>query len=257
MSYEIIDFHTHPYLDDAENTCIYKAGSGMKLEHSVGYLQDMGISRICGSVIGASNGDPWDMIRRDNDRALFLRDILGDFYMPGFHVHPDYIEQSCREIERMHGLGLKLIGELVPRFYGWEDYSCNAFDEILDTAEQYGMVVNFHSLDNDQMDAMVRKHPDLVLVAAHPNAMENYQRHLDRMRLSKNYYLDLSGTGLFRHRMLRHGIDQCGADRFLFGTDYPICNPAMYIGGVVGDSLISQEEKEQILSENTKRILKL
>ena len=141
--------------------------------------------------------------------------------------------------------------------YGWEDYSCTAFDEILCVAEQYGMVVNFHSLDDDQMDEMVRKHPNLTLVAAHPNTLERYQRHLDRMELSKNYYLDLSGTGLFRHRMLRYGIDSRGVDRFLFGTDYPVCNPAMYIGGVAGDDLLTEQEKEMILSGNVKRLLKL
>ena len=157
----------------------------------------------------------------------------------------------------MHSLGVRLVGELVPYYHGWQDYSCSAFDEILDAAEQYGMVVSFHSMDDDQMDAMVKKHPNLVLVAAHPNTMGYYQRHLDRMKLSKNYYLDLSGTGLFRHRMLRYGIDQCGADRFLFGTDFPVCNPAMYVGGVVMDGLLTEEEKQMILADNAKRLLKL
>ena len=107
------------------------------------------------------------------------------------------------------------------------------------------------------MDAMVKKHPDLTLVAAHPNTLEHYQRHLDRMGMSKKYYLDLSGTGLFRHRMLRYGIDQCGADRFLFGTDFPVCNPAVYVGGVVMDGLLTEEEKQMILAGNAKRLLKL
>lgn len=263
MNYEIIDFHTHPYDDGSTNICIYQKGSGMNMADSVMYLKDMGISRICGSVIcqnwpGRTDyATPWDMITDSNDRMLALRDQLGDFYVPGFHVHPDYVEQSCREIERMHNLGIDLIGELVPYAHGWRDYSCSGFDEILDTAQQYGMVVSFHSLDDDQMDDMVKKHPDLVLVAAHPNTMGYYQRHLDRMKMSKNYHLDLSGTGLFRHRMLRHGIDQCGADRFLFGTDYPVCNPAMYVGGVVMDSLLTREEKEMILAGNAKRLLKL
>ena len=141
MAYEIIDFHTHPYWDESENICIYKAGSGMNLTDAVRYLREMGISRICGSVIGGQGADPWRMIRRDNDRALYIRDMLGDFYIPGFHVHPAYVEASCREIERMHAAGLSLVGELVPRYYSWEDYSCAAFDEILCAAEQYGMVV--------------------------------------------------------------------------------------------------------------------
>lgn len=263
MNYEIIDFHTHPFNDIASNICVHKEYCNMSSENAVPYLKGMGISRICGSVIcrnieGISRYDnAWDMIRDSNERALELAGLYGDFYVPGFHVHPDYVQESCDEIERMHGLGIKLIGELVPYVHGWSDYSCEAFDEILRVATGYGMVVNFHSMDNDQMDEMVRKHPDTVFVAAHPGEYENYLRHLNRMRMSENYYLDLSGTGLFRHGMLRHGIDEFGAERFLFGSDYPICNPAMFIGGVALDGLLTEEEKQLIFAGNAKRLLRL
>ena len=94
-------------------------------------------------------------------------------------------------------------------------------------------------------------------MAAHPGEHDTFSRHLHRMELSENYYLDVSGTGLFRHGILRHGMDEFGAERFLFGSDYPICNPAMYIGGVLLDSLISEEEKRMIFAENAKRLLRL
>jgi hypothetical protein len=80
-------------------------------------------------------------------------------------------------------------------------------------------------------------------------------RHVERAKWSDNYYLDLSGYGLFRHGMLRRAIDEMGADRILFGSDYPTCNPSMYIGGVLLDELISDEEKELIFSGNAKRLL--
>ena len=124
-------------------------------------------------------------------------------------------------------------------------------------ATQYGMVVSLHTANNDQMDEMVRKNPKTVFVAAHPGEYENYKRHMQRMQISKNYYLDLSGTGLFRHGMLRHGIDDMGVERFLFGSDYPICNPGMFVGGVALDSLLSEDEKNMIFSGNAKRLLAL
>ena len=40
---------------------------------------------------------------------------------------------------------------------------------------------------------------------------------------------------------------------FLFGTDFPTCNPAMFLGGVILDTLITEEEKKMILAENAKR----
>lgn len=262
MPIEIIDFHTHPFDDAATNICSHKEYCGMTADSTPEYLKSLGISRICGSVVCRELKDVryetlWDAIADSNRRALELQERYGGFYVPGFHVHPDYVRESCEEIERMHRLGIRLIGELVPYMHGWKDYSCREFGEILDTAARYGMVVNLHTMDHDQMDEMVRRHPDVVFVAAHPGEYEGYMRHLDRMKMSENYYLDLSGTGLFRHGMLRHGIDLFGAERFLFGSDYPTCNPAMFIGGIMLDPLIREEEKALILAGNAKRLLGL
>ena len=262
LPYEIIDFHTHPFDDSATNICAHK--EYLPGENTVEYLKGLGISKICGSVLCRNIPDVshyetyWDMIVDGNNRALMLQKQYGGFYIPGFHVHPDYVKESCGEIERMHSLGIRLMGELVPYMHGWSDYSCKAFDEILDVATEYGMVVNLHTMaDQDQMDEMVRKHPKTVFVAAHPREYPDYMRHLNHMKISENYYLDLSGTGLFRHGMLRHGVDEVGAERFLFGSDYPTCNPAMFLGGVILDTSISEEEKTLILAGNAKRLLQL
>ena len=141
--------------------------------------------------------------------------------------------------------------------YGVEIVLVGREDEILNVATGYNMVVSFHSIDNDSMDEMVWKHPDTVFVAAHPGEYTDFTRHLNRMKMSGNYYLDLSGTGLFRHGMLRHGIDEFGAERFLFGSDYPTCNPAVFIGGVALDTLITEAEKKLIFAGNAKRLLGL
>ena len=145
----------------------------------------------------------------------------------------------------------------MPYAHGWSDYSCAGFDDILDCAQEHDMVVSFHSMDDDQMDSMVKKHPNTTLVAAHPGEYREFMRHLRRMKLSRNYFLDLSGGGLYRYGMLRRGVDECGAERFLFGTDYPICGPATYVGGVAQDDLLTPAEKRLILSGNARRLLNL
>ena len=190
--------------------------------------------------------------------ALKLQEMYGDFYIPGFAVHPSFVKESCEEIERMSSLGVNLIGELVPYMHGWGSYYSKEFSEILDVAENHNMVVNLHgSCCDNEIDMLVKEHPNLIVVAAHPGELPSFNRHLERMKMSKNYYLDLSGTGLFRHGMLRHGIDMFGAERFLFGSDYPTCNPGMFIGGVALDFTLTNEEKELIFSGNAKRLLKL
>ncbi len=262
MDFEIIDFHTHPFIEEAENICRHSQYCGLTPENVPEYLNKLGITRICGSILDANKEFPegtsvWDRLLYSNETALKLAEKYSGFYIPGFHVHPGYVRESCEEIEKMSRKGIRLIGELVPYMDGWSDYSCREFDEILDTARMYNMIVSFHTMDNDQIDEMVRKHPDVTFVAAHPGEYENAVRHFERMKISENYYLDLSGTGLFRHGVLRHGIDIAGSERFLFGSDFPVCSPAMNIGEILLNPLYSDEERKNIFSENAKRLLRL
>lgn len=258
MSFEIIDFHTHPFIHEDNNICSNIPYCNMSAESTREIFRKLGVSRICGSVIfarrpeGISN---WEITKMNNDTALKLRDMYGDFYIPGFHVHPDNVKGSCEEIERMHSLGVNLIGELVPYFDRWVNYATPEIDEIMDTVRAYGMVVSVHPSSDADMDDFVSRHPDVIIVGAHPGEYGDFERNVERMKKNENYYLDLSGYGMFRHGMLRHGIDEVGADRFIFGSDYPTCNPGMYIGGVMNDTLITDDEKEKIMYLNAKRIL--
>ena len=256
MAFEIIDFHTHPFIEPLHNICSHKDFCHMGPEDTREVFASLQISRICGSVITTQRfPDQWEKIRENNDTALRLRELYGDFYIPGFHIHPDYPAESLEEIRRMQSLGVRLIGELVPYMDGWNDYACESFSALLDEAGRRGMVVSFHSMGEDAMDAMVKAHPDVVFVAAHPGEYDSLMRHSQRMKMSENYYLDLSGTGLFRYGMLRRIIDEMGADRVLFGSDFPTCNPAMFVGGVLLDPLITDGEKEKIFSGNAKKLL--
>ena len=256
MAFEIIDFHTHPFIDPIHNICSHKEFCHMGVEDTAAVFDSLRITKICGSVISPSHfPDMWEKVRFNNDTALRLREIYGDFYTPGFHVHPDYAEESIAEIRRMHGLGVRLIGELVPYMDGWRDYDCEGLSAVLDEAGRHNMVFSFHTMGGDAIDRMVSAHRDGVFVAAHPGEHGELMQHIERMRKYENYYLDLSGTGLFRYGMLRRTIDEVGADRILFGSDFPTCNPAMFLGGVLHDPLITDGEKELILAGTAKRLL--
>ena len=101
---------------------------------------------------------------------------------------------------------------------------------------------------------MIAQNPQVTFVAAHPGQREDFLKHLERLKKYENAYLDLSGTGLFRYGMLRYGIETVGASKFLFGTDYPIVNPGMYVEAVRFEH-ISEKDREMIFSENAKRLL--
>lgn len=235
MSDTILDFHTHPYLSEAEFLNHYPECFSPSPEQLRQDLEQAGIHRICGSVILKDSAAPgFSGVHQANLRALVLKEILGDFYIPGFHVHPDYVDESIAEIEQMHKRGIRLIGELVPYLHGWHGYSSRNFSKILDAAGHFKMVVSFHTdpagpSEYAGIAVMVRSHPDVTFVAAHPNERADFQELLTLMDACPNLYLDLSGAGIFRYGAIAYGVRRVGSERLLFGTDYPICNPRMYV----------------------------
>lgn len=262
MNYEIIDFHTHPFVNSHSNICKYKDCCNMSVESTAETMKKLGVSKICGSVINSSplqaGESRWDRIRSLNDEALKLNELYGDFYIPGFHVHPDFVAESIGEIDSMHAKGVNLIGELVPYSMGYTNFNTDAFNKIIDHAGKKDMVVSLHTMpDDDDFDAFVASHPMVTIIGAHPGEKPRLLRHIERLKKYKNYYLDLSGTGIFRHGTVRKLIDEVGAERILFGSDYPTCSPAMFVGAILLDELITPREKQLIFSENVKRLLKI
>ena len=255
MNYDIIDFHTHPFTISSENFCFFP-GSVTTDGDFLSDLASAGISRFAGSIIDKQNKD-FASIVRANRRAIELGERYGDKYIPGIHVHPDYVSESENEINAAWELGVRLIGELVPYHHGYSYDHCG-LHEIFECLGGRDMTVSIHSNDGDlpQMEKLAVEHKDVTFVFAHPGDLERVKKHIEIMRRCENVYLDLSGTGLFRYGMLKHLVDSVGAERILFGTDYPICNPEMYVHAVLFEK-ISDRERELIFAGNAKRLLKL
>ncbi len=253
MNYDIIDFHTHPFYAPEENFCFYP-GSVTTQADFLSDLDASGIKRFVGSVI-IKDDKSMDAIARANRHAVELGIQYGDKYIPGIHIHPEYVSESEKEINLAKEHGVRLIGELVPYHYGW-NYDHAGMNEIMECIKAADMPVSMHTTELPIMEKLAREHKDITFIFAHPGDLPQVKKHIEVMRRCENVYLDLSGTGLFRYGMLKHLVDSVGAERILFGTDYPICNPEMYVHAVLFEK-ISDREKELIFAENAKRLLKL
>lgn len=119
------------------------------------------------------------------------------------------------------------------------------------------MVISFHStgIPDEVIEPLLDCFSGINFVAAHPGEKNQLLSHLNRMERHENYFLDLSGNGIGRMGMLRFGIDRASKERFLFGTDFPICPPEMYIAAVECDPLLTEAEKQAIFCDNAQRIL--
>lgn len=259
MNFEIVDFHMHPFVDSNDNLCHHKDMLQLNIDTTSSELQDAGISRFCGSVIKIADETTFDLIKACNRDALKLREYYEGTYIPGFQVHPAFLQESIDEIDFAHQNGVRLIGELVPYLHHWEDYSCPEFSILLDHIEKYDMPVSVHTGSKQQMaqmEQMAQAHPHINFIFAHPGEASYISRHIEIMKKCPNVYLDISGTGVLRYGMLRRLVKECSAERILFGTDYPICNPALYIASVLSEK-ITDRERELIFSGNAKRLLHL
>ena len=252
MSFEIIDAHMHPFLQPETMTARYDLK--VSAEDIAADLARCGISGFAGSVI-RRNIQSFDDVRKCNEDAMTLARQYKE-YTPGIHIHPDYVRESCEELEKAHAAGVRLIGELVPYIMGWKRYTCRGALEIFSLAQELDFTLSVHPSVHEDLDALCAAFPKMNVIVAHPGEYDNYMQHLSRMERWPNAYLDISGTGLFRNGMLKYGVDRVGAERFLFGTDYPICNPAMQVAGVEYER-ITDAQRELIFAGNVKRLLAL
>ncbi len=249
--YEIIDAHIHPFI--RQENSIAPFGHPETLEDFTAELKKIGTDRACGSVIVRKNPCTWEDIRCVNDTVLEIAARYPGFYIPGIHVHGGYVEESVQELRRMAAQGVRWIGELVPYIMGTEDLNSAGNMEIMATAAELGMTVNLHWGVPAEVEKVANSFPELNIVLAHPGDLGEAVRRIDMIAGLPNVSLDFSGTGLFRWNLLRYTINRLGADRVLYGSDFPICSPGVNLYGALCENL-THAEFEKFFSGNFKRL---
>ena len=256
LPYEIIDAHIHPAIM-VEKSDISLFNFTNPPEKLVATLKRAGISKAAGSVVRRFPEPPtWDDIHQLNLAALEMRRQFPDFYIPGIHVHPDFPEESLAELETMNKQHqVKLLGELVAYIMGYPDYTVPQLDDVWALAKDLGMVVNLHLHNLEEAATILQRFPDLKLIIAHPTSeTKEYNARLELISRYPNAALDISGSGPNSWNMLRHAINTAGYEKIIFGTDFPLRNPGMYVAGVLFEEL-SETERHAIFGGNFARML--
>lgn len=234
----IIDCHIHPGVDGEADTNWFASSGDIQAQFDD--LRRAGISRACGAPIRGGAPDSFAAIRSLNDQALILRDRFPEFYVPGIQVHPGFADESCREIERCCGdQEVRWVGELVGYIMGYgSEYASDQALPIMQAAAAHNAVVNIHCGELEVVEALCTAVPQLNVVLAHPG--DGKDRILERLQLVAslpNLHLDISGSGIDRYGVLRRAVEVTGKDKLLFGTDFPINNPAVYVHGALFEAL--------------------
>ena len=256
---EIIDFNAHPGYN------FHKVNHGVDIDIPL-FAKDLkacDITKVCGSYINVDvNCRPLNeyekIIPELNRKAYEVKEMLGDFYVPGIHVHPDFKELSCCEIEKYAAKGVKLIGELVPYMMHFNDKCAeHNFIEIMECAAFYGMVVNVHPVSAAHMHKVSDEIPkNLTFVWAHLYGYGGYDDHIEMMKKHENIYFDISAHGTDKVGIISDAVNKVGSERLLFGTDYPGVGPASDFAAVMFEN-ITDADRENIFYRNAKRLLEI
>ena len=247
--YGIIDAHMHPYLACHRN---FPFAVPATYDEFFTEQRRAGITLSCGAFNIFNDGSDFSVIEKCNETVLEVHSNFPEQYMPGVNIHPNFPEESCAQIQKFYDMGFRWIGELAWYVMGYKAYSTPGMHKILELAQDLGMVLSIHPSTLEDEESLAAKFPRLPIVIAHPESngiMANYQL----AQKYSNIYLDLSGSGLFRWGMLRKGIDMIGAERILFGSDFPVVSSGMTVAGVLFEH-ITPAEQSMIFRENFLRL---
>ena len=178
-------------------------------------------------------------------------------------------DTSLREIERCAAAGARGIGELRPdlQSFGFTNsYSTKAFAEIL---QKHDLMVLTHASEPvghqypgkgkatpDMLCKFIENLGDIRVICGHwGGGLPFYSLMPEIDHTLKNVYYDTAVSPfLYRPDIYQHVANLVGADKILFGSDYPVMT-AKRIIKEIDTAGLTEEDKSKILSGNAGRLL--
>jgi predicted TIM-barrel fold metal-dependent hydrolase len=110
----------------------------------------------------------------------------------------------------------------------------------------------------DVLYPFITQYPDATIVCAHwGGGLPFYALMPEVKKTLQNVYFDTAASPfLYQPRIYSLVSELVGADRVLFGSDYPLI-PQGRLLQEINSAALAEEEKDLILSGNAQRLLKL
>jgi len=276
----IIDFHTHVFppqiADNRENFVsrdpLFKllySDKKARLTTTDDLIADMDAQEIRKSVILNIAWNSLDLCRLTNDYILDsiarYPDRLTGFCMLDFSS-PD---SSLLEIERCLKSGIRGIGEIRPGRGFFENDSL--LKPLLDYIIQKKLIVLTHTsepvghlyagkgdITPERLYPFITRHQGLKLVCAHWGGGLPFYALMPKVKpIFKDLYFDSAASPfLYAPGVYNQVAQLVGADKILFGSDYPLLSPGRLLKEVKSLNLSSQDENA-ILSGNALKLLEI
>ena len=276
----IIDSHTHIFSKEvmldreqycAADTCfgmLYSSSRARLLcaEELINAMDEHGISK---SVVLNIGWTSHDMCVRTNN---YILESIAKYpaRLIGFcSVQPQEREKALLEIERCCHAGAKGIGELRPDAQGYDLNDEELMSHLVKYAAKRGMVFLFHAsepvghkyagkgaMTPGMMYSFIERHPDLKVILAHfGGGLAFYELMPEVSRILSNTYYDTAAAPfLYAPKIYRAIISIGGSSKILFGSDWPLLDPAR-VAEHIKSANLDQNDVENIFHTNAERLL--
>ena len=277
----IIDFHSHIFTDemrssraaflerDAWFAALYddpkrRLGSA---EDVVASMEASGVDRtvVCGfpwrdgGLCREHNDYIIDAVRRYPDRLI------------GFACVQPLDARDAQELERCIQAGLRGLGELGPDGQRFDIEDKRIMAATAEVLQQHDLPVLTHASEPMghayagkgqtfpwKLLKLAQNFPDLKIVLAHWGGGLPFFELMPEIReVCRNVYYDTAAsTYLYSFDIFPVAVRLVGAERILWGTDYPLLSQAKFLARVRSTGL-TEGELEAILGGNAARLLRL
>lgn len=278
----IIDFHTHifppqikedrdRYIELDPCFALLYSGPKARIVTAEELIASMDEAEISVSVVANIGWTTHELCVETND---YILESVARYpgRLIGFgSVQPHSPEQAAAEIERLAREGIKGIGEMRPDIQLLDLSDELMMAPFVEALRRYNLILLTHASEPvghnypgkgivtpEVLYPFIKNFPDLVIVCAHwGGGLPFYSLMPEVKKAMSNVYFDTAASPLLYSPQVYHQvIELVGAERILFGSDYPVLEQGRLLKEIKGLGLPAEIEN-LILSANAQRLLGL
>ena len=185
-----------------------------------------------------------------NDATLKGVAMAPERFIPYAYLNADAPPAMLAELERCRRAGMAGL-KLHDSWRGNSKFTDAFWKDVWAYCAQYRWPVIIHGM----IPRLARENPQTVFIHAHGIELIFNDEAIQTMRECPNYYWDTSAT-MTAMGAIERAVSLFGADRLMFGSDFPGNNMATRMGAVLA-ARISDGDMRKILGGNIARLLNL
>lgn len=275
----IVDFHTHlfspqvkknrdEYIEADPCFALLYSDPKAKLVTAEELIASMDEAGVDVSVILNIGWTRHEMCVESND---YILEVVARYpkRLVGFCAVKLESPQAAREIERCAKSGIKGVGELRPDVQLLDPGNKQIMEPVFKVMREHNLILLTHAsepvghhypgkgtITPDILYSFITSFPDLPLVCAHwGGGFPFYALMPEVKEAMDNVFFDTAASPfLYSHKIYSQVIQLVGADKILFGSDYPLLGQSRIIEEIKSLEL-EEEVKAKILGGNAQRLL--